>query len=698
MSKKKHVASKGKKKKKAAARKIHHAKKTKKKNRSSKKKASVKKKLKAEKKTVAKTRPDKKKKISAELVKEVTIDWSKMDTEKRVYLELRKQMNLSKADLAYASDLSNVASYVSEKLNTTFVPYRFVNINVSLVKTGMRDTRDNVIDRVMRSNVVRHPGTEMFIYERDPEPVNHLIPETADAGRDEFISSIASGHWPVRGDLPEPGPARNNELYRINQIHRSAVEYFVNTCVSPEELHLFVKKYNWELGYQCLVEIAGNPVCDLNTALLVFWLCRANYFQTAYASRPSKKEYFGLHQEAWDIAHTIMKNVVAGKYKTAVMPEDFRNELVLVPAAQQLWKIDPLMYGKVSKIKGKKSKGKRSKATRKKSITRKGVSANKNVETHFWLSSKTQVQIHRDILENNTSSKTQYFAGNEFSFEDTPESYAGLEAHHISQEVACSLDTCTALYFDTKNTLVEIREYHKERRWAGDGYSAGLHEIVASGGCKYVNYKLNIPCEFVPTKSGKNHIGGKPPEGFVIPKTTAGNLFQYFGRLHHKDALFGLDHDFHLVYPLYSDFNVKIWLDYQNPMAPEVINHEEVTDLYIDKDRFSNEKVCFDKIPFKTVPWPKKARHGGHSGVPLWIQFPEVPACPKTKKPMRLICQLGDGDLSTKELKNTVMPEKPVRRDGFSSKDVMDNLTSDLDLYVFYSKEAQVACYLAQGT
>jgi len=101
------------------------------------------------------------------------------------------------------------------------------------------------------------------------------------------------------------------------------------------------------------MELLNNPACDLNTALLIFWSSGSDYFQREHNKRPGEKAFGGFHRIAWDLVHTIMKNVARGKYKESVMPDEFKSRIVSNPTGQQLWKIDKLMYGDAVKMKSK---------------------------------------------------------------------------------------------------------------------------------------------------------------------------------------------------------------------------------------------------------------------------------------------------------------------------------------------------------
>lgn len=85
----------------------------------------------------------------------------------------------------------------------------------------------------------------------------------------------------------------------------------------------------------------------------------------------------------------------------------------------------------------------------------------------------------------------------------------------------------------------------------------------------------------------------------------------------------------------------------------------------------------------------------GHTAVPNWIQYPDIPTCPKSNKTMKLLCQLtydGVDDIKTK-LTN-VKPEDEWYKQYFENM----NFWGDGDLYIFFEPESKVMCFIIQHT
>ena len=302
---------------------------------------------------------------------EVLIDWSKIVSAHAAYTEILNQI---KAPKSHGHDIDSLqASLVLGKLKKTKPPYSFVNLNVSLAPDAVHDVMLWVF-RVFNQSAMANPGTEVIIKSGNSDGIEEITANPADIDRKKFVRLIANGEWPVipRGSRrPPAGPARDQYYERLSRSHKEAVREFFETTTSSEELHIFAKSYNWDQGFSYPMKIIENPTCDLNTALLVFWLAGVDYYQRGYKKRPAKHS---RDREGWDLIQAIMKNVVAGKYTKSQMPDDFRKEIIEVPAEQQKWEIHPLLYGSSNQTPTRK---KRTKKPGKKKASKKKVNKKK---------------------------------------------------------------------------------------------------------------------------------------------------------------------------------------------------------------------------------------------------------------------------------------------------------------------------------
>ncbi len=668
------------------------------------KKKVVAKKQKSKKSTSSSKKISKKKKVGKDSKQEagkphkLFFDWSQMEGDLWFHSELFGQLNLPKSqrqDFSRQNVHAVTGGLFDGTLKTAKPPYQIININFSLVPYKERQYAERFIDWI-KAVAENNRGSEIVINQEGLIPIERSTPDPTEIDRKLFIQLIASARWPVleNEDIPaEEGPARDNELKRLGEIHNRYTLEFVTSATSSDELHLFVESYDWTRRYQYLFELIQNPACDLNTALLVFWRSGAAYFQQHYKTPPHRDLYGGYHRQAWDLIQRIKRNVETGKYKVSTAADAFKKNVVVVSSEQQLWKIDAIMYGGVEK------KHRKKKHSKKKRITKKNVGAKRKLKNkHSCNTSKSLLQLHLDQLHGVTASKIQYFLGTEQRVNGTAECHSQLAACHVSEDVAQSAHSYKALYFDSQDRLTEIRNYYENDKLPEYEHYPRLQETVETTNHRYLKYEIVKAYEFVPNKRGKSRIGGSPPSCLTIPRLSSGIALQYLGLLSHSDAAFRLRHDFHLVYPLHIDFCVEVWIDYKNPKVPTVINDEEISSLGggdIDDD----EIAVLDLCQFKTVPWPTKTRHGGHTGLAKWIQGPQIPICPESNEKMELICQLGDGDLSSSEKKNSVLGTKLGRYED-SRLFAFDNgwIPDDGDLFVFFSRKSRLACYLYQGT
>ena len=159
-----------------------------------KKKAIVRKKRKSKKKSASSKKRLSKKKVKtkqrrgSERVKEVFIDWSKMKSPTKLYSALLSQLDVYDTDRITTSSypLQQLRYTVSSRMKASYLPYRFVNVNVSRIKPSMHEMMDKVIDEVMRYSIRKAPDTEVQIYIGEVKSIEHSIPDPASKGRERY--------------------------------------------------------------------------------------------------------------------------------------------------------------------------------------------------------------------------------------------------------------------------------------------------------------------------------------------------------------------------------------------------------------------------------------------------------------------------------------------------------------------------------
>lgn len=291
-------------------------------------------------------------------INKVFIDWSLMKTPDDVYTEILGQIKAPKSHKHSIEALQS--SIVVGTIKRTKPPYLFINANVCLAPVAVQEIMLWIF-RVFNQSAVANPGSEVIVTSGHREELVSSVRDPESMDRNEFISLIACAQWPINDNMPPRGPARDHEQKKLSALHDKAVIDFLKTSVSPEELHVFARSYNWDQGFIYPTKLVERSACDLNTALLVFWSIGVDFYQREYIKRPNTNDRY--HRDAWDLIQRIIKNVKNGKYTQTTMPEDFKREIVYVPVEEQLWEIDALMYGnnKANRKKKTASKKKRQK-------------------------------------------------------------------------------------------------------------------------------------------------------------------------------------------------------------------------------------------------------------------------------------------------------------------------------------------------
>jgi len=297
----------------------------------------------------------------------------------------------------------------------------------------------------------------------------------------------------------------------------------------------------------------------------------------------------------------------------------------------------------------------------------------------------------------------QYLLDTEIRFSGDEPSESFIKAQCVSEPdahagIEMGLAVLETIY-DASGKLTQVTEITKKPVFGPDWYT----EAVTSGKQQWIDCPVNKPYEFIPDAAGINHLGGEVPVGFVMPKSSDANTFQYLGMLNCEDRAFKdlIDFDMHLVAPIFTNFYEGMWLDYADPNAPYLMNGEAVHDEYPDIIFESDSEIVFAKTPFSTKAWPSPS-HDGRSGVAEWVQGPYFPTCPKTGEDMKLICQLSYKAHNTEH--ETLIPNTIRHNIKFDhGKDYSDSIAwMDFwgwgTLYIFYSPTAKISYSFIQST
>ncbi len=278
-----------------------------------------------------------------------------------------------------------------------------------------------------------------------------------------------------------------------------------------------------------------------------------------------------------------------------------------------------------------------------------------------------------------------YLAGWEAEFNGDEQCQKFLETQIIDKKTANNIWSSIDLVFKD-NKLIKAYdndEGHKTERKLNE------NEI----GFEYQKLEPNQIFNLNIVSKSESYLGGEIPEKFSIPKFKFNAPFQYLGKLSKLNEAFNwLPFDLHLVAPIYLNFD-KLFIDYSDPLNPKVINVEELsqTDNSYD-DLKPNSEIVYEKV-FISTEKSNNLDGFAHTGVPNWIQYPDIPSCPKSKKTMKFLCQLTDG-LEVKTKRTNVKPKDDWYKQYFENM----NFWGDGDLYIFFEPESKVACFLIQNT
>ena len=104
---------------------------------------------------------------------------------------------------------------------------------------------------------------------------------------------------------------------------RAAYEALMSQIESPEELHAYANEFNWDCGCNEMREVIRHPLCDMGTALLIYWHAGAGYY-LQYADRSEVREG---QLEQLELMEEIEQQVQDQHFKTATQPFDPRNDM-----------------------------------------------------------------------------------------------------------------------------------------------------------------------------------------------------------------------------------------------------------------------------------------------------------------------------------------------------------------------------------
>lgn len=292
-------------------------------------------------------------------------------------------------------------------------------------------------------------------------------------------------------------------------------------------------------------------------------------------------------------------------------------------------------------------------------------------------------------LFNRQDSKTKsiFLAGWEVHLNGDQQCENFISTQITDKKTAQSLFTSLELVFED-NKLIKAFQFENYGELEKKVRKLDNDEI----GLQFKEFDENRLFLLTEEEDGLHQLGGEIPKDFHLPENNCVVTFQYLGFIDNRDKNFSwLPVKIHLTCPIYLNID-KVFLDYSNPNKPTIINREEVekTDTSFDEDLNQNSEIVFNEKKFSFVE-NLDLLGSSQAGIPNWIQFPDIPICPKSGKKMKFLCQLNGGVTAKR---TNVNPKNESYRHYFEEM----NFWGDGDLFVFFEPSSKVACYFIQNT
>ena len=292
---------------------------------------------------------------------------------------------------------------------------------------------------------------------------------------------------------------------------------------------------------------------------------------------------------------------------------------------------------------------------------------------------------HLGILES-SNEKCLNLAGWEVELNGDEQCQKVIQTQMIDKDTAEQISMAMELVFREDQL---VKAYLLE-----EGQRQDRELLSSERGFRFIDVAPHPIYNLVATDNADSYLGGMPPADFAMPKFDFTAPFQYLGKLSKADPAFAwLPFDLHLAAPIYLNF-YQLFIDYANPKHPEVVNLDELRETENPYDDLEpNSEVVYKRVSIQSTK-STNFEHGiGHTGVPNWIQYPNIPTCPKSNMTMRFLCQLHYENGIKTEWTNVHPKEK-----GFERYFDHLNFWGDGDLYIFFEPESKVMCFMIQNT
>ena len=102
----------------------------------------------------------------------------------------------------------------------------------------------------------------------------------------------------------------------------AAFANLMNAITDPEELHLYADGFNWDCGCSDMAKVIAHPLCDLGTALLIYWRGSPRWY-LQYNDRSEVKEH---ELDTFDFLMETEKRVQSNSFRTRGQQFNPRND------------------------------------------------------------------------------------------------------------------------------------------------------------------------------------------------------------------------------------------------------------------------------------------------------------------------------------------------------------------------------------
>lgn len=290
--------------------------------------------------------------------------------------------------------------------------------------------------------------------------------------------------------------------------------------------------------------------------------------------------------------------------------------------------------------------------------------------------------------------KVHFFSGWEVTLDGGPHCEAFLLTQCVDRETALTASSYIQLSFGPDDLLQKGQLFFDGKEETGGHLYNNIQFEKQLGVMRFQPRTPNKVFAFINDTRGRHQLGGELPSDFRMPSPALAVPFQYLGYIDPADEAFAwLPFRLQLICPVFLNIG-QVFIDYTNPDKPVLLNESELAEADSSYEELNaGTRIVFEAVKFSAVPLAERSRGLGHTGVPDWIQFPDIPRCPKTNKVMRFVCQL-DSDAGVGVKESNITPSSPFMASYFEEM----NFWGDGNLYVFFEPSSRIACYFIQNT